>query len=72
MTNTILRINKATGRVTGVIDATGLLTADELAQMGQDDVLNGIAYNPTDRTFLITGKRWPKLFEVIFIPKAGM
>jgi glutamine cyclotransferase len=31
-------------------------------------VLNGIAYDPSDRTFLITGKLWPKLFRVRFVP----
>ena len=32
------------------------------------DVLNGIAYDPADQTFLITGKLWPKLFRVKFVP----
>jgi len=31
------------------------------------DVLNGIAYDPADRTFLITGKLWPRLFRVKFV-----
>ena len=31
------------------------------------DVLNGIAYDPSDKTFLITGKLWPKLFRVKFV-----
>jgi glutamine cyclotransferase len=71
MTNNILRINKATGRVSGVIDASGLLTPEERAQIGSDGVLNGIAYDPEADVFLITGKRWPKLFEVKFVPKIG-
>lgn len=71
MTNTILRINKSTGKVTGVIDASGLLTPNELAQAGPDGVLNGIAYNPVDNVFLITGKLWHKLFEVKFVPKSN-
>jgi glutaminyl-peptide cyclotransferase len=70
-TNTILRISKSTGHVTGVIDASGLLTPEELAQTGPEDVLNGIAYDPDRDVFLITGKRWPKLFEVKFIPKVA-
>ena len=70
-TNTILRISKATGHVTGVIDASGLLSPEELAQTGSEDVLNGIAYDPDQKVFLITGKRWPKLFEVKFIPKVS-
>ena len=70
-TNTILRISKRTGHVTGVIDASGLLTPEELAQTGAEGVLNGIAYNPDQDVFLITGKLWPKLFEVKFIPNIG-
>lgn len=70
-TNTILRIDKATGEVTGIIDASGLLTPQELAQTGSDGVLNGIAYDPTHDVFLITGKLWPKLFEVKFVQKSG-
>jgi glutamine cyclotransferase len=31
-------------------------------------VLNGIAYNPQSKTFFVTGKLWPKLFEVKFVP----
>lgn len=69
-TNNILRIDKATGRITAVIDASGLLTPEEMAAAGPDGdgVLNGIAYDPTRDTFLITGKLWPKLFEVKFVP----
>ena len=70
-TNIILRIEKTTGEVTGVIDASGLMTPQELAQAGADGVLNGIAYDSTHDTFLITGKLWPKLFEVRFVPKSS-
>ena len=70
-TDTILRINKGSGKVTGVIDASGLLTPQEIAQAGSEGVLNGIAYDPLNDVFLITGKLWPKLFEVKFIPKTG-
>ena len=68
MTDQILRIDPASGRVGAAIDAGGLLDAAEQAQA---DVLNGIAYDPAKRTFLITGKLWPKLFEVVFVPVAG-
>ena len=70
----ILIIDKYTGFVVGVIDATGLLqnsdvTLDELSVMSSSsDVLNGIAYNPDTDTFYITGKHWPRLFEVQFVP----
>lgn len=63
-TDTIVRIDMKTGQVTASIDASGLLTPAE--RLGVD-VLNGIAYDPADRTFLITGKLWPKLFRVRFV-----
>lgn len=60
----IVRIDPASGRVTHQIDASGLLTRDEARGV---DVLNGIAYQPDDGTFYITGKWWPKMFEVRFV-----
>ncbi len=61
-TNRIARINPATGQVTGWIDLSGLLTAADRTE--PVDVLNGIAYDAaTDRLF-VTGKLWPKLFEI--------
>jgi glutaminyl-peptide cyclotransferase len=63
MTDTIVRIDAKSGRVLAVIDAANLLTAAERAGV---DVLNGIAYDPSDRSFLITGKLWPKVFRVQF------
>jgi signal peptidase I len=66
-TETIVRIDPSSGTVNGVIDASGLLTAEE-ATGGEDAVLNGIAYDATAGTFLLTGKLWPTLFEVRFVP----
>jgi len=66
-TDQIVRIDKHTGHVTGVIDASGLLTPDEAATVGSEGVLNGIAYDPAHQTFLITGKYWPWIFEVRFV-----
>lgn len=63
-TDRILRIDPATGRVTGAIDAAGLLSEAEKAKA---DVLNGIAWRPDTKTFYITGKNWPKMFEVVFV-----
>lgn len=60
----IVRIDPDSGRVTHQIDAAGLLTRDEARGV---DVLNGIAYQPDDGTFYITGKWWPKMFEVRFV-----
>jgi glutaminyl-peptide cyclotransferase len=65
-TDEILRIDSTTGRVTAVIDASGLLTRAEAARA---DVLNGIAYRPETDTFLLTGKLWPYVFEVEWVPR---
>jgi glutamine cyclotransferase len=66
-TDRIVRVAGATGTVTAVIDASGLLSPAE--QIGTD-VLNGLAYDGADGTFLITGKLWPRLFRVRFVPAA--
>jgi glutaminyl-peptide cyclotransferase len=64
-TDRIVRIDPATGRVTAVVDAAGLL---DPAQRADTDVLNGIAAVPgDDGTFLITGKLWPVTFRVRFV-----
>jgi glutaminyl-peptide cyclotransferase len=68
-TNNILRIDPASGRVTAVIDASGLLTPKEIADAGTEGVLNGIAYDSQKDTFWITGKLWPWMFEVKFVPR---
>jgi glutaminyl-peptide cyclotransferase len=59
----IVRIDPRDGRVTAVVDASGLLAAEEREGT---DVLNGIAWVPESGHFLITGKYWPWLFEVEF------
>ena len=60
----IVRIDPTSGRVTHQIDAAGLLSPREARGV---DVLNGIAYQPETGTFYITGKWWPKMFEVRFV-----
>ena len=67
-TDSILRIDAQTGIVTGVVDGRALLSPEERAALESGAVLNGIAYNPETETFLVTGKRWPALFEVEFVP----
>lgn len=64
-TEEIVVIDPSNGTVVSTIDAAGLLTADEAADA---DVLNGIAYDRRDGTFLVTGKDWPWLFRVRFVP----
>jgi glutamine cyclotransferase len=67
-TNTIVRIDPATGKVTGKMDMAGLL--DKNGTPKPDDfylegnVLNGIAYDSAKGSFYITGKCWPALFEI--------
>jgi glutaminyl-peptide cyclotransferase len=61
-TDYVVRIDPATGRVVGVIDFAGLLPAQERDET--TDVLNGIAYDAAGDRLFVTGKRWPKLFEV--------
>lgn len=63
-TDSLVRIDKATGRVTALIDASGLLQEKEREKA---EVLNGIAYDPGKGTFLLTGKLWPRLFVVEFV-----
>jgi glutamine cyclotransferase len=60
-TERIVRISPADGRVTGWIDLSGLLTRAERAQT---DVLNGIAYNSAGDRLFVTGKWWPRVFEI--------
>jgi len=61
----ILRIDPKTGVVTGRIDMKGLLTERE--KVGTD-VLNGIAFDEKTGKIYVTGKYWPKLFEISVIP----
>jgi glutaminyl-peptide cyclotransferase len=62
-TNWILRIDPHDGRVVGVIDMKGLLSASDVIP-GKTDVLNGIAYDSQGDRLFVTGKNWPKLFEI--------
>lgn len=66
-TDYIFVIDKWTGNVTALIDASELLNETERAELSSGSVLNGIAYNSVSETFYITGKNWPKLFEVVFV-----
>jgi glutamine cyclotransferase len=61
----IARIDPHTGDVTGWIDASGLLAPEEAHAA---DVLNGIAYLPSTGHLVLTGKLWPRIFEVEIVP----
>lgn len=61
--NEIVRVDPQTGEVEAVIQVKDLLQPNE--QPGTD-VLNGIAWDEKSKTFWITGKLWPKMFQVVF------
>jgi glutaminyl-peptide cyclotransferase len=61
-TDRIARIDPQTGRVTAWIDLSGLLSPEDRQQ--RVDVLNGIAYDAAEDRLFVTGKLWPKLFEI--------
>jgi glutaminyl-peptide cyclotransferase len=61
-TDKIVRISPRTGKILGWIDLTGIVDKREL--QGSGAVLNGIAYDPAGDRLFVTGKLWPKLFEI--------
>lgn len=62
-TNWVLRIDPHDGNVVGAINLSGLLGPADVVP-GQTDVLNGIAYDAVRDRLFVTGKNWPKLFEI--------
>jgi glutaminyl-peptide cyclotransferase len=55
--------------VVGIVDLRGLLPAEDTVA-GKTDVLNGIAYDAQRDRLFVTGKNWPKLFEIRLKPRA--
>jgi glutaminyl-peptide cyclotransferase len=70
-TNWIVRIDPASGRVQGAVNLAGLLQPRDVIA-GQTDVLNGIAYDAKHDRLFVTGKCWPKLFEIRLHPASVM
>ncbi len=64
--DTIARIDPATGQVAGWIDLAGLLS-DQDRRSSNAEVLNGIAYDPESERLFVTGKWWPKLYQIELI-----
>lgn len=64
-TDLILGVDTHDGTVLFGIDLTGLLPASQ--RTGQEDVLNGIAYQPVDNRLLVTGKYWPNVYQIELI-----
>jgi glutamine cyclotransferase len=67
-TDSVLRIDPATGQVDGIYDFTGLLSQAP-PFTGTVDVLNGIAFEEQSGRLFVTGKLWPALFEVELVPR---
>jgi len=65
-TDNIVVIDPQSGYVTSIIDLTGLLSAQERKTA---EVLNGIAYDQKNKRLFVTGKLWPKLFEIKLVSK---
>ncbi|WP_077035337.1 glutaminyl-peptide cyclotransferase [Pelomonas sp. KK5] len=66
-TDRIARIDPRTGKVLGWIDLTGILSP--MFRGPQTDVLNGIAYDAATKRLFVTGKMWPKLFQIRLVKK---
>jgi glutamine cyclotransferase len=66
-TSRIARIDPGSGLVKGWIDLSGILRP-EIAT-GKEDVLNGIAYDAATRKIYVTGKLWPRVFEIELVKK---
>jgi len=65
----IARISPLDGHMIAWIDLSGLLPADQ--RPDAESVLNGIAYDPQHDRLFVTGKRWPQVFEIEIIRRAG-
>jgi len=67
-THQIAMIDPVNGNVTGIVDLTGLLSSAD-RQGVRVDVLNGIAYDAKNDRIFVTGKWWPKLYEIRVVRK---
>jgi glutamine cyclotransferase len=64
MKDIIVKINEKSGQVEGILDFSNLLQKTNQPIVQTTDVLNGIAYDAAKKSFYITGKYWPALYEV--------
>ena len=65
--NSILIVNPKNGAIEGIVNLKGL--QEKAGQKGNDNVLNGIAYDKVNNRLFVTGKRWSKVFEIELIKK---
>ncbi|HIF34503.1 MAG: glutaminyl-peptide cyclotransferase [Pirellulaceae bacterium] len=63
----IVKIDIKDGRVTGIVDLRGLYRS---GRRRSDDVLNGIAYDTAQKRLYVTGKNWPRLYEIKLVKKS--
>ena len=68
-TNRIARISPHDGHVLAWIDLTGLLS--NVVHLGDEAVLNGIAYDPQHDRLFVTGKQWPTIFQIRLVPPSA-
>ena len=66
-TNMLVMIDPARGDITGVVDLAALMPNSERPP-GPDSVLNGIAYDAAHDRLFVTGKNWPRMFEIRILP----
>jgi len=66
-TDRIARISPATGQIAGWIDCSGMLPS--VFRSSSDAVLNGIAYDARSKRLFVTGKLWPKLYQIQIVPR---
>jgi len=67
LTFKIVQIDLKTGKVLAYIDLTDILPQRDYEK--DTDVLNGIAYDAENKRIFVTGKKWPKLFEIQLVRK---
>lgn len=70
LTQNIVQIDPASGKVVGVINLTGLAPDPQTLTDASNDVLNGIAYDAKHDRLFVTGKRWPSIYEIKLTPPA--
>ena len=67
LTERIARIDPATGKVKGYINLAGIIQPADLN--GNEDTMNGIAYDAKADRLLVTGKRWSKIYEIKLVKR---
>jgi glutaminyl-peptide cyclotransferase len=65
-TDMMIMIDPVSGEISGVVNLAGLISPQE--RQGTDSVLNGIAYDAAHDRLFVTGKNWPKLFQIRILP----